>query len=50
MKNYDQSVKKKKKNHNPNQPYISNYPKMILIIGGLVSGKTKLYETSAIRY
>ena len=39
MKNYDQSVKI---NHNPNFPYISDYPYRILIIGGSGSGKTNM--------
>ena len=39
MKNYDQSVKI---NHNPNCPYISDYPYRILIIGGSGSGKTNM--------
>ena len=38
MKNYDQSVEI---NHNPNWPYISDHPYIILIIGGSGSGKTK---------
>ena len=39
MKNYDQSVKI---NHNPNCPYIPDYPYRILIIGGSGSGKTNM--------
>ena len=39
MKNYDQSVKI---NHNPNQPYISDHPQRILIIGGSESGETNV--------
>ena len=38
MKSYDQSVEI---NHNPNWPYISDHPYIILIIGGSGSGKTK---------
>ena len=30
------------KNHNPNCPYIPDYPHRILIIGGLGSGKTNV--------
>ena len=37
MKSYDQSVEI---NHNPNWPYIPDYPYRILIIGGSGSGKT----------
>ena len=37
MKNHDQSVEI---NHNPNWPYIPDYPYRILIIGGSGSGKT----------
>ena len=37
MKNYDESVEI---NHNPNWPYISDYPYRILITGGSGSGKT----------
>ena len=39
MKNYDQSVEL---SHNPNWPYIPDYPCRILIIGGLGSGKTNV--------
>ena len=39
MKNYNQSVEI---NHNPNWPYISDHLYRILIIGGLVSGKTNV--------
>ena len=39
MKNYDQSVKI---NHNPNCPYIPDYPYGILIIGGSGSEKTNM--------
>ena len=39
MKNYDQSVEI---NHNPNWPYIPDYPYGILIIGGSGSGKTDM--------
>ena len=39
MKNYDQSVKI---NHNPNCPYIPDYPYRILIIGGSGSEKTNM--------
>ena len=39
MKNYDQSVEI---NHNPNQPYIPDYPYRILIIGGSESGKNNV--------
>ena len=39
MKNYDQLVET---NHNPNWPYIPDFPYRILIIGGSVSGKTNV--------
>ena len=39
MKNYNQSVEI---NHNPNWSYISDHPYRILIIDGLVSGKTNV--------
>ena len=37
IKNYDQLAEI---NHNPNWPYIPDYPYRILIIGGSGSGKT----------
>ena len=36
MKNYDESVER---NHNPNWPYVPDYPYRMLIIGGSGSGK-----------
>ena len=39
MKNCDQSVQI---DHNPDWPYISEYPHRILIIGGSGSGKTNV--------
>ena len=39
MKSYDQSVEK---NHHTNQSYIPDYPYRILIIFGLVTGKTNV--------
>ena len=39
MKNHNESIKI---NHNPNWPYIPDYPYRILIIGGLGSGKTNV--------
>ena len=39
MKNYDQSVEI---THNPNWPYIPDYPCRILIVGGPGSGKTNV--------
>ena len=39
MKNYNESVEI---NHNPNWPYIPDYPYRILIIGGSGSGKTNV--------
>ena len=42
MKNYDESVEI---NPNPNWPYIPNHPYIILIIGGVGSGKTNVLLT-----
>ena len=39
MKKYDQSVER---NHNPNRPYIPDYPYGILIIGDSGSDKTNV--------
>ena len=39
MENYDESVEIK---HNPNWPYIPDYPYRILIIGGSGSEKTNV--------
>ena len=39
MKNYEESVEI---NHNPNWPYIPDYPYKILLIGGSGSGKTNV--------
>ena len=42
MKNYDESVEI---NHNPNLPYIPDYPFGTLTIGGSGSGKTDVLLT-----
>ena len=39
MKNYEESVEI---NHNPNWPYIPDYPYKVLLIGGSGSGKTNV--------
>ena len=39
MGNYDESVEI---NHNPNWPYLPNYPYKVLIISGSGSGKTNV--------
>ena len=39
MKNHNELIKI---NHNPNWPYIPDYPYRILIVGGLGSGKTNM--------
>ena len=39
MKNYEESVEI---NHNPNWPYIPDYPYRILLIGGSGSGKANV--------
>ena len=39
MKNYEESVEI---NHNPNWPYIPDYPYRILFIGGSGSGKANV--------
>ena len=40
MINCDEYTNENKRKHNPNWPYIPEYPYTILIIGGSVSGKT----------
>ena len=40
MINFDEYTNENKKEHNPNWPYIPDYPYRILIIGGSGTGKT----------
>ena len=40
MFNFDYITKEDIKEHNPNRPEISDYPYIILIVGGSGSGKT----------
>ena len=40
MINFDDGIKEKIKEHNPNWPEIPGHPYRILMIGGFVSGKT----------
>ena len=49
MNNYDELIEI---SHKPNQPYISNHPYNILIIGGSRSGKANvlLNQTSTSTY
>ena len=39
MISFDDYTNENKTGHNPNKPYIPDYPYRILIIGGSVSGK-----------
>ena len=43
IKNYDESIEI---NHNLNWPYILDHPYMVLIVGGLGSGKTNVLLNS----
>ena len=47
MISFDDITRENIKEHNPNQPQISDHPYQILILGGSGSGKTGMIEVTA---